>query len=56
MSPDSVAAAQTFLTKLMSERAASLGVALDWNSFRCLSRKKWRGGDLIITQWARVLR
>lgn len=55
VSPESIIAAQTFATALMFERAESLGVALDWNTFRCYARRSRRQGALLLTQWARVL-
>lgn len=54
-SPDSIAAAQSFLTSLLFERAETLGVALNWNTWRTYARKN-RQGDLVLTQWARVIR
>lgn len=55
VSPDSIAAAQSFLTSLMHERAESLGVAIDWNTFRTYTRRSRRQKALLVTQWARVL-
>lgn len=54
VSPDSIGAAQTFLTRLLFERADALGVAIDWNTWRTYARKN-QNGDLVVTQWARVL-
>lgn len=54
VSPDSIAAAQQFLTNLMAERAETLGVCLNWNTMRCYTRRSRRQDALLITQWARV--
>lgn len=53
-SPDSIIAAQTFLTGQMFERATALGLALNWTTWRCHTRR--RNGDLVLTQWARVIK
>ena len=56
-SPDSIAAAQQYLTAQMAERAEDLGVVLDWNTFRTYVRISWfPRGDLLLTQWAKVIR
>lgn len=55
VSPDAIAAAQSFLTTLMFERAEALGVAVNWNTFRSYSRHSRRQKALLITQWAKVL-
>lgn len=50
---ESVEAAQRLLTTLLSERADTLGVTLNWNTWRTYARKD-RRGDLVLTQWARI--
>lgn len=54
-SPDSIAAAQEYLTGQMTARAENIQVALNWNTFRTYVRPN-RHGDLILTQWAKVVR
>jgi hypothetical protein len=54
-SPDSIAAAQRYLTAQMTERAENIAIALNWNTFRTYVRPN-RHGDLILTQWAKVVR
>lgn len=56
ISPDSVAAAQVFLTGQMFERANNMGVALDWTTFTCYSRIRRKSGDLVLVQWAKIAR
>lgn len=53
-SPDSIEAASQYLTRSLHEQANAAGVALDWATWRTYARKN-RHGDLIITQWAKVL-
>lgn len=53
-SPDSIQAAQTFLTAALNERAEDNEVALNWNTWHALTRRTI-SGDLVIVQWARVL-
>lgn len=54
-SPDSIEAATRFLTRQMFDRANTLGVALDWSTWRTYARRR-RNGDLVITQWAKVMK
>ena len=54
-SPDSISASQAYMTGSMFEKAESLGVAIDWDTFRCYARKN-ADGDLVLTQWAKVIR
>jgi hypothetical protein len=56
VSPESIAAAQSFITSLMFERANSLGVALDWNTFRTYVRVRKAKQAMVITGYAKVLR
>lgn len=56
VSPESIAAAQSFITTLMFERANSNGVALDWNTFRTYVRRSRRKQALLITGWAKVMK
>ena len=53
-SPDSIQAAQTFLTAALLERAEDNEVALNWNTWHSYSRRTM-SGDLVIIQWARVI-
>lgn len=55
VSPDSILAANAYLTHSLLERAESMGVAMNWNTWRCYTRRK-RNGDLIVTQWVKVAR
>lgn len=54
VSPDSIRAANEFLTKLLEERAETAGVVLDWNTWKCRVVSK-RSGDLELIQWVRVI-
>lgn len=54
-SPDSIEAASTFLTRLLFERANTLGVALNWNTWRTRVAKR-RNGDLVVIQWVKVIK
>lgn len=55
VSPDSIKAAHAFLTDLLFERAETIKVALDWNTYHAYSRRD-RRGDLVIIAWVRVIR
>lgn len=56
VSPDSIAAAQQFITSLITERAETNGVALNWNTFRIYVRNSRRKKAMIVTGWVRVAR
>lgn len=55
VSPDSLTAAQTYLTGVMFDRANALRLTMDWSSWRCHTRRR-RNGELVLTQWAKVLK
>ena len=55
VSPDSITAANTYLTLSIQGRAELMGVVPDWNTWRSYTRKR-RNGDLIVTQWVKVFR
>lgn len=55
-SPDSITAAQEYLTDQMLRRAIGAGVCLDWGSWRTIVRRSRKTGDLTLIQWAKVLR
>ncbi len=55
VSPDSIRAANTYLTCQMEERAEREGLCLNWNRWHTYNKRD-RHGDLVIIQWARVLK
>lgn len=55
VSPVSIEACNSFLTKILEERADTLGIAINWNSWHTYSRRKVRG-DLVVVQWAKVIK
>lgn len=54
-SPDSIRAANEYLTSQIEQRANALLFGVDWNKWRCVTRQN-RHGDLVLVQWARVLK
>lgn len=55
VSPDSIAAANQYLTMQIQARADVRGLAVDWNSWRTYARRR-RNDDLVIVQYAKVLK
>lgn len=55
VSPDSIKAANEYLTMALIDRAWTTGgETVNWNTWHCISRNR-ANGDLSIVQWARVL-
>lgn len=53
-SPDSINAANEYLTRQIEERAMSARLAIDWGTWRSYARRD-RHGDLLLIQWAKVI-
>lgn len=54
MSPDSIKAAQEYLTGSMATKAEEAGVALDWSRFRTTTYQS--KAEVTLVQWAPVLK
>lgn len=55
VSPDSISAANEYLTHQIEERAEVLDLSINWNTWRSYS-KPVNGKDLKITQWAKIMK
>ena len=55
-SPESIAAALSYVANLLFERAESLGVALNWNTFKVYTRHSRRQNAMLVTGWAKVMK
>lgn len=54
VSPDSIRAAQEYLLASLERRAEALMLAMDWNTWRTVSRRR-ANGDLHIIQYVKAL-